>query len=128
VAGERVRARRADGAAGRASKRSGAEARRVLEGLRSAEPTAESFSAIARALLTFLEVRFGEPFRGLTHDQLGRRLRELGVEPAAIAELVVELENCDFARFAPASTRSGELGEAVKRAVALVGRIDGSAR
>jgi hypothetical protein len=122
LANDRVRARRAGGAAARTAKRAAGDARRDLEALRAGG--AEAFAGIARTLLHYLEARFGEPFNGLTHERLAARLRALGVDEQAARDLVTELENCDFARFAPAATRAGELEEAVRRATALVGRIE----
>ncbi len=122
LAGDRVRARRAGGAAARTARRAAADARRELERLRTGG--AEAFAGIARALLHYLEARFGEPFNGLTHERLAARLRALGVDDGTAGDLLAELENCDFARFAPSATRAGELDEAVKRAGALVGRIE----
>ncbi len=85
-----------------------------------------AYGAIARALLTFLEARFGQSFRGLTHAQLGCALEENGVEASTVGDLVAELENCDFARFAP-SADAGAVDAAVERASALVQRIEASA-
>ncbi|GMV41806.1 MAG: hypothetical protein AMXMBFR64_35220 [Myxococcales bacterium] len=88
----------------------------------------EVFSATSAALLQFVEDRFGVAAQGLTHDALRIRLLEAGVPDALAAELVAELENCDFARFAPASTRGDEMRQALERAGRLLGDIDGAAR
>jgi hypothetical protein len=41
--------------------------------------------------------------------------------------VVAELENCEFARFAPEADRRTVLAEAVQRVRALVEQIDGAA-
>jgi hypothetical protein len=82
-----------------------------------------AYSAIAKVLLEFLEARFEQTFRGLTHGQLGAALEAQGVEADCVRDLVTELENCDFARFAP-SADAGAVDAAVERASAIVNRIE----
>ena len=82
-----------------------------------------AYAEIARTLLVFLEARFEHTFRGLTHGQLGDVLRAREVDPGTVRDLVAELENCDFARFAPAAD-AGAVDAAVARAVALVKRVE----
>jgi hypothetical protein len=87
----------------------------------------EFFSATSAALLRYVEDRFGLPAQGLTHDALRTRLVAEGVPEPLCSALVTELENCDFARFAPASTREDEMRQSLDRAATLLAEIDGEA-
>lgn len=84
----------------------------------------ELFSATSAALLQYVEDRFGLVALGLTHEVLRARLVERGVPDELATSLVAELENCDFARFAPASTRGDEMRNALDRAGRLLAEID----
>lgn len=87
----------------------------------------EAFTATSTTLLQYVEHRFGLTALGLTHDALRAALIEAGVPEPLAQELVTELENCDFARFAPASTRGDEMRQALDRAARLLAEIDGAA-
>lgn len=84
----------------------------------------ELFSATSGALLQYVDDRFGFGALGLTHEALRARLTERGVPDELAGALVAELENCDFARFAPASTRGDEARNALDRASHLLADID----
>ena len=100
---------------------------RAAEGQLKQGKVREAFSATSAILLQYVEDRFGLTALGLTHDVLRARLLEAGVSEALAAELVAELENCDFARFAPANTRDDELRQALDRATSLLAEIDAAA-
>ncbi len=109
-------------AGGRAARRAGGEAQAALA--RVPREPSEAYAAVARALLVYLEARFGIAARGLTHAQLSDALRAEGVPDGLVRDLVSELENCDFARFAPAAD-VGAVDAAVERATSLLDRIEG---
>ena len=97
----------------------------VAASIAAALVAALAYGAVANALVAYLEARFQQAFKGLTHPQLAQALRERGVPDAAVGALVSELENCDFARFAPAAA-GGSVAEAAARAEAIVGQIEGA--
>lgn len=99
------------------------EARRGFGALEGAQG-GEAFTGISRVILHYLSQRFDTPLQGLTHDQLRDRLAALGVSEPTARSVVEELENCDFARFAPTGSRAGEHQEALARARGLVDRIE----
>jgi hypothetical protein len=130
VLGERLRDRlRRETARSRLRKaRSGARRR-----LRTAEALARSgadhvgpafFGELAKALYDHLEVVLGAPATGMTLAELGPFLRKRGFPEETAAAIVDELENCDFARFAPAAAAESELKAAVKRVRGLLAAIE----
>jgi hypothetical protein len=118
--------RRASGAGERAIRQAASQAQRALtEVARSPQP-GEALSALSRALVAFLEARLTLSLRGQTHSRTRALLVERSV-PSPLADAVVaELENCEFARFAPEADRRTVLAEAVQRVRALVEQIDGA--
>lgn len=84
----------------------------------------ELFSELARILISYLEVRLAIPVSGRTLDELRLILSQLSCPAALIEQLVAEMENFDFARFAPASTRSEEMKESFKRVRQLIMELD----
>jgi len=85
---------------------------------------ADCFAEVASVLERFVSDRFGFSPRGLTHGALRQRLAALGADEALADDLVAELENCDFARFAPVSVRDDEMGASLERAADLITRLD----
>ncbi|MCA9538543.1 MAG: protein BatD [Myxococcales bacterium] len=124
---ERARDRRAATAGSRAARTAAKRAAEALErAAKLRDDPRRGYSDVARALLTYLETRFARPFNGLTRDQIGAALRELGVPAAAVRPLLEELDACDFARFAPMSDAASGLAEACARAQRAVTAIEGS--
>jgi hypothetical protein len=82
------------------------------------------FAEIARVLTEHVEERAGEPVAALTRDQLRRLLGDRGFPPETIDAIVSELENCDFARFAPSASGPGEMRAAMRRVRDLLGAIE----
>jgi hypothetical protein len=118
----RMRSRRDASAGSRAARRAGRDALAALDAAK-AQPPSKAYGAIAHALETFLSTRFERPFKGLTHGQLSDALAALGVPAGTATELIEELENCDFARFAPGSD-SGDVAAAAARATKLINAIE----
>lgn len=111
--------RRESGAGARAARSACTKANTELDRL---GPDA-THGQVARVLVDYLQVRTGEALRGLTRPQLARALRERGVSEQMTTELVAELENADFARFAPAGS-DGEVKNAIKRARRILKGIE----
>ncbi len=117
IARDRITSARSAGAGSRAARRAGATAKAALTG-------AKNHSAVAAALIGYLETRFEASFRGLTHARLGEQLAERSVSKETIADLVAELENCDYARYA-AGAGGGLLAESVARSERIIDAIEG---
>jgi hypothetical protein len=82
------------------------------------------FGEMARVLAEHIEERVGEPVASLTRDHLRTFLRERGFPEETVDALVRELENCDFARFAPSASGPGEMRAALRRVRALLTAIE----
>lgn len=82
------------------------------------------FGEIARVLIEHVEERVGEPVAAMTRDQLRSFLPQRGFPEETVDALVRELENCDFARFAPSASGPGEMRAALRRVRALLHAIE----
>jgi hypothetical protein len=83
----------------------------------------EFFSEIKAALLDGIEARLGVPAQGMLLEEIRRSLLSAGADPADADGLVHELENCDFGRFAPASSRGQEMQDSLQRSRRLLQRL-----
>src|SRR5262249_2751745 len=95
---------------GRARKR-----RRLREGHIRGGRAGKFFGEVSRVLQEHIEERVGEPVTALTRDQLRDLLTRRGFPEETVDALVRELENCDFARFAPSASGPGEMRAALRR-------------
>jgi hypothetical protein len=82
------------------------------------------FGECARILYEHLEYRLGAKVEGLTLTELRPHLIAHGFAPEAAEAVVMELENCDFARFAPSASGPGEMRAALRRVKNLLGLIE----
>lgn len=82
------------------------------------------YGHVARTLTAFFEERANLPAQGMTHDELRRAAAAAGYPPDLLEAVVVELENADFARFAPAAAQSERMRETLDRVEALVKKLD----
>jgi hypothetical protein len=82
------------------------------------------FGELQRALYEHLEVVLGSPATGLTLAELQPFLVQRGVAEETARAVISELENCDFARFAPAAQGRDEMRAAVKRVRELLLAIE----
>lgn len=86
-----------------------------------------SLAAIAQALKGALEARLGEPVGGLTLSALERHLRERGIAPALVEQVIAQLDFVESSRFAPIPKSPRELEDALMRARASLDALsDGS--
>jgi hypothetical protein len=124
-AGERVRARLAretPGSLRRAANREvQARLRRAQDARRRGDPST-FFGEIAAMLRTQVDNKLGLRSEGLTRDELRDAMQQRGMPEDVSEALVRELDNCDFARFAPSASGDQQMGEAVQRARQLVER------
>ena len=86
--------------------------------------TAKFFGEVARILTEMIEERVGEPVSAMTREQLRDYLASRGFPEETVDALARELENCDFARFAPSASGPGEMRAALRRVRALLGAIE----
>lgn len=82
------------------------------------------FGEVARVLNEHIEERAGEPVTAMTREQLRTFLPERGFPEDTVDALVRELENCDFARFAPSASGPGEMRASMRRVRALLLAIE----
>jgi hypothetical protein len=97
---------------------------RVAEYHIKAQRPSAFFGECARVIYEHLEYRLGQKVESLTLAELRAHLLARAF-PAETAEAVVkELENCDFARFAPSASGPGEMRAALRRVRTLLGWIE----
>ena len=78
---------------------------------------------MAAALRTQLDQQLEVRSEGLTRGELEERLAGAGAAEDLVAELLRELDNCDFARFAPSASGAQQMDEALARARHLLERL-----
>jgi ribosomal protein S30 len=104
------------GARGKAVKRL-----RALRGERN-NPR-ELYAELQKLIVDFLAQRFAVSL-GTPREQLRARLVGKGVNEALVEQLLSELDNCDFARFAPGADRATEADAALSRAEQILTTLD----
>ncbi|MCA9517466.1 MAG: protein BatD [Myxococcales bacterium] len=82
------------------------------------------YGQISRTLIGYLEERANLPATGMTHDELRQAARQIGYDEALVDGVIVELENCDFARFAPQGSASSRMRETLDRVSELLRKLD----
>jgi len=82
------------------------------------------YAQVSRTLIGYLEERTNLPATGMTHDELRRAARAAGYGPDTVDAVIVELENCDFARFAPQGSAATRMRESLDRATELLRELD----
>ena len=127
VAFDRVRARMLRETPRTRLRRAASRARKTLRLCElhiKGERPVKFFAELSRALTDHLEDRLGIPVAGMTRDELRRVLSDRGMPEETLAQLARELENCDFARFAPSASGPGEMRAALRRGKTLLGEIE----
>lgn len=110
-----------------------AAARRVRAHLKAARDKQRAGEAVAcfaeleAALREQLAHQLGERTEGLPRDELRRYLQDRGFSAALIDRIGEELDNCDFARFAPSASAGRELEAALERTRQLLRDIGATA-
>ena len=108
-------------------RRARANARRRLRvaeyNIKAGRPPA-FFAECARAIYEHLEFRLGAKVESFTLDGLRVHLAQRGFSKETAEAICRELENCDFARFAPSASGPGEMRAALRRARTLLGFIE----
>jgi len=120
---EQVQLRRSASAGGRAAKRAARDAQRALDAL-PRKRAAEVYSSLSKILMTYLSARSQQNLGGVTQEQLKSRLRTLKVSDETLAELLKELENCDYARFAPSKDLERDIEQAIHRTAKVIHKLE----
>jgi hypothetical protein len=81
---------------------------------------APSLAEIERVLRELLAGKLGATAAGMSRDELRAALAALGGAPVLVDGLVVALDECDRARFAPGSITAEEASRAIERASELI--------
>jgi hypothetical protein len=92
--------------------------------LASAGKVADFFAELNAALMDGIEARTGLAPAGLTLSELKIRLEQAGVSTEVIDGLCNESENCDFGRFAPATSRGEEMQSSLERVRRLMKALE----
>lgn len=82
------------------------------------------YGQLARTLTSYLEERANLPATGMTHGELRQAARAAGYPADLVDRWVVEMENCDFARFAPSGSAADKMKEAAERVGQLIDALD----
>jgi hypothetical protein len=127
VVGDRLRRRLARETAASKRRRVRRSARRRLRAaeyyIKTQRPSG-FFGECARVLYEYLEYRLGSKVEALTLAELDEHLSKHGFTRETARAVVMELENCDFARFALSAAEPGEMRAALRRVRALLGLIE----
>jgi hypothetical protein len=117
-------ARETAGSKRRRARRSARRRMRVAEYHIKAQRPSAFFGECARVIYEHLEYRLGAKVEALTLSELRTHLLKHGFDPETAEAVVKELENCDFARFAPSASGPGEMRAALRRVRTLLGWIE----
>ena len=85
---------------------------------------AKFFAELAKLIYDHVEERVGQPVQAMTLDELRGFLADKGFTSATISRVDEELQNCDFARFAPAASGPAEMKAALLRTRELLHDIE----
>jgi BatD DUF11 like domain len=117
-------ARETAGSKRRRARRSARRRLRVAEYHIKAQRPSAFFGECARVIYEHLEYRLGAKVEALTLGELRAHLVKHGFDKETAEAVVKELENCDFARFAPSASGPGEMRAALRRVRTLLGWIE----
>ena len=82
------------------------------------------YGQLSRTLTSYLEERANIPATGMTHSEVRQAARTAKYPQELVDRWVVEMENCDFARFAPSGSAAEKMKEAGQRVAALVDDLE----
>ena len=108
----------------RRARRSARRRLRAAEYHIKAQRPSAFFGECARVIYEHLEYRLGAKVEALTLSELRVHLEKNGFQRETAESVVKELENCDFARFAPSASGPGEMRAALRRVRTLLGWIE----
>jgi len=103
------------------------QARKRLSKARSLarlETSGQFYGELSLAVTAYVADKLNISPHGLTVEHLAELLREKGAAEELVAETVRFLQQCDFARFAPASLTKDEINAALKNAESIMTRME----
>lgn len=100
---------------------------RAAEHLQRSGVSAEFFGEIQKVLLEPLSEIMGRRAEGMTQDEIRQALSTVDFDEGLARAVLAELENCDFARFAPAQARAEEGAATLARARDLIRQLERAA-
>lgn len=112
---------------GAARRRKAKDARRRLqaaEALRASGKASDFYAEVEKALLGFLEARWGEPVIGLTHEALAEKMAAHGVPAEQRARIVEVLQTCELGRYAPGAGDPDAFARVLDQAETAMERMD----
>jgi hypothetical protein len=77
--------------------------------------TTDFYAELKSALLDGIEARTGLFAQGITLAEIVRHLEQAGTSPQVTDAIAAESENCDFGRFAPATTQGDQMQASLER-------------
>jgi hypothetical protein len=86
------------------------------------------FVELKEAIMSAVETRIGSPSQGLPLLDLRQQLVDCGTTATLVDQLVGEVENCDFGRFAPSASRNAEMSDAHMRVGQLLKALEKTER
>lgn len=111
----------------RASRQAQANAKKRLRAAESALRDGlvkDFYGQLSRTLTSYLEERANIPATGMTHGEVRAAARAAGYPQELVDRWVVEMENCDFARFAPSGSAADKMKEAGQRVATLIDDLE----
>ena len=127
VGGEQLRARLTKETPRRqrraASRRISKHLKRARE-LRRAGDKAAFFGEVSAALRDLLDHKLGQLTEGMTRGELRDSLLAAGFPADQVDAVTQELENCDFARFAPSASGDEQMDETLARVKTLLHQLN----
>ncbi|HIY89460.1 MAG TPA: BatD family protein [Candidatus Bacteroides pullicola] len=83
------------------------------------------YDEVLKALWGYVSDKLSIPMSRLSKDNIEEELRNYGVDDALIAEFLKVLDNCEFARFAPADANQG-MDKIYAEALDIISKMEGS--
>ena len=114
----KVRTRKANKVAGKRLKLAGK--------LLSDNKKDEFYDEVLKALWGYVSDKLSLPMSRLSKDNIEEELRNYGVDEALIGEFLNVLNNCEFARFAPADDANQGMEKIYAEALDIISKMEGS--
>lgn len=84
----------------------------------------QGYAAVRDTVAKYLATATGTPLSGMTEHALAAELRAAGADRETADQLTVELQHCDFARFAPGGDRDVDLAQTAHRVAEVLAKLD----
>jgi hypothetical protein len=97
---------------------------KVAQSLMKGENLGEFYAELAKTLRSYVDHKHSLNLVGMTNETMRAALTAAGYAIALADRLVAELENCDFARFAPGGSPTQQMDQALKRSMAILSEME----